>query len=216
MLADPEGTADLLRRLADPDRTVGRRALPSLAAEVGAAVVRWDLPAPDRVRAVSAGAVVVAPAADAVVVDRPDLLPLRGTRPVVPATSATAALVAEAYDVQLLSSLVELPSAGSGVASDWPEGLLVLPGTRLRRVPRLAAVDADGRSCPVPWLALDGVDLVDDTAGMDVLARVVAHRAGDWSGRYAVAARLSAAGDPALLAALDAEDDLAEEPVRRS
>ena len=115
LLADPDGTADLLRRLADPSRSVPRRALPSLTAEVAAAVLRWDLPVPDRVRAVHRGEVVVAPAADAVLVDRPDLLPLTGGRPVVPAPLSAVTQVAEAFDLALLSELVELPGGHVGV-----------------------------------------------------------------------------------------------------
>ena len=75
-------------------------------------------------------------------------------------------------------------------------------------MPELVALDAAGRRCRVPWLALDGVDLVAADAGPDVLARVLAHRSGDWSGRYALAVRWAAAGDAAALASLAAEDDL--------
>jgi hypothetical protein len=68
--------ADLLSRLADDSREVGRDSLRVIYRHLASC----EVTSPLRVRAVRDGALVVVDAADAVVVDAPDLLPLIGSR----------------------------------------------------------------------------------------------------------------------------------------
>ena len=63
---------------------------------------------PDEVRAVVDGRVAVVDAADAVVVDSPDLLPFTSGVPLLPVRPARAAELAELFQVRRLSESVPL------------------------------------------------------------------------------------------------------------
>ena len=180
---------DVLERLADPDRQVGREQLRALYAVLATAAVD----PPDRVRAVLEGKLAVVPAEDAVVVDRPDLLARVSPYAVLPVPLALAADLAEALDVALASEVVptldpggrplpwrwvcDMDAPGRVVVHDW-----------------LAAPTAGGELVPVSWLVAGGVDHV---VGADGMARALAWRLGDWDARHALAARLRGANDPA-------------------
>ena len=153
---------------------------PAALAEAAPAV---DPPA--AVRAVEAGRLVVVPAEDAVVVDRPDLLPRVAPYAVVPCPLDRAEALADVLDLPLASEVV--PAAGS-----VPGGVGIVEHERLQ------ASTAGGDLVDVVWIAAEHADHVVGIAGR---ARALAFRAGTWSDRYAVAARLSGAADPA-------EDDL--------
>ena len=183
---DPD---ELLERLADPTREVGRNQLRALYAVLAAA----DLDPPDRVRAVLDGELLVVPAEDAVVVDRPDLLARVAPYAVLPVPLPLAADLAEALDVALASEVVPAVDPG-GRPVRWREVCdLDAPGWVVVH-DRLAAPTAGGEQVPVNWVVAGDVDHVVGTAGM---ARAIAWRRGDWAARHAVAARLRGDNDPA-------------------
>src|SRR5205823_284497 len=80
LLAEPDGADELLDRLADARRPVTRAHLRALWTALAAVA---DVAPPDRVRAVLGDEVVVADAADALILDAPDLWPLAAARPLV-------------------------------------------------------------------------------------------------------------------------------------
>ena len=79
LLDEPGGAAELLDRLADPDRAVTAAQLHALYGAL-ADLDPEQVTLPDELRAVVDGRVRVVDAADAVVVDSPDLLPFTGGR----------------------------------------------------------------------------------------------------------------------------------------
>lgn len=74
LLEEPGGAAELLGRLADPDREVGGRQLHGLYGAL-AELDPEQVTLPDELRAVVDGEVVVVDAAEALIADAPDLLP---------------------------------------------------------------------------------------------------------------------------------------------
>lgn len=100
LLDEPGGAAELLSRLADPDREVSGRQLHGLYGAL-AELDPEQVTLPDELRAVVDGEVVVVDAADAVIADAPDLLPSPGAcrscrsprpaRPTWPTSSRCAA-----------------------------------------------------------------------------------------------------------------------------
>jgi hypothetical protein len=202
LLDEPGGADDLLGRLADQARPVARAQLRALWAALGAlSGTASDATPPDRVRAVIGDQVVVADAADSLVLDAPDLWPLLAARP----------LVLAPYDLALgLADLLDLP-----LASEEVPGVVESPGER-RPVPGAAAAllpDAPGEYVAHEKLLVDGVALpwrVHDgevhAASPDGLARGLAWAAGQWPLRHLTAALLAAPEDAARLLA-DADLD---------
>lgn len=80
LLDELGGAAELLDRLADPEREVGAAQLHALYGAL-ADLDPEQVTLPDELRAVVDGEVRVVDAADAVVADAPDLLPLAGGWP---------------------------------------------------------------------------------------------------------------------------------------
>jgi hypothetical protein len=142
------------------------------------------------------GGLGVVPAEDAVVVDRPDLLPLVAPYAVVPVPLAQARALAETLDVALASELLDVP-----VLHGEPQPWLEAPGAFVEHA-ALEAATAGGEVVPVTWLVRGDVDHV---VGPEGKARALAWRLGDWSQRHALLARFR--GDDEL-----AESDL--DPVQ--
>ncbi len=137
VLADePE---DLLERLADPGRTVGRAQLRA----VYAALATADVDPPARVRAVVDGDLQVVPAEDTVAVDRPDLLARVFPYAVLSVPLALAARLAEVLDIALASDVVPVAEPPTGKSISWQKSW---PGAlgRLCRHERLTVRDAGG------------------------------------------------------------------------
>lgn len=170
---DPAG---LLARLADPARSVGRDQLRAVHAAL--ALADPDVDPPQSVRAVLAGEVVVLPAEDCVVVDRPDLLARLAPYAVVPVPLHLAGALADVLDVALATEVV--PDAD-------------LPGSGVVVQDALRVPTAGGALVDVTWAAVGGADHVVGVAGR---ARAEAWRAGDWASRHTREARLRGA-DPA-------------------
>jgi hypothetical protein len=202
LLADPGGADDLLDRLADPSRPVARAQLRALWAALGASPgPAGEVTPPDRVRAILGDQVVVADAAEAFVLDAPDLWPLLARRP----------LVLAPYDLAFrLADLLDLP-----LASEEVPGVVESSGER-RPVPGAAAAilpDAPGEYVAHEKLLVDGAAVPWRVHGGEVhatspdgLARGLAWAAGQWPLRHLAAALLAAPEDAARLLA-DADLD---------
>jgi hypothetical protein len=188
--ADP---ADVLDRLADPARDVSREELRAWGGWLAAADPGK---VPSRVRAVRTGEVVVVDAADAVVVDAPDLLPLLGNRAVVPVAASAAADLADRLDLPLASELGTYAVVSTGV----PEADAILhAGLRVR--------DADGDERAVGWRLVDGALHVDRDRYAVGLGRGRAWRDGEWSQRHRLTEALA---DLVGGRIMEDEDDLDE------
>jgi hypothetical protein len=189
--ADPD---DLLDRLADPGREVGRDQLRALD--------RWlsgqPVTPPGRVRAVRGGDIVVVDAGDAVIVDAPDLLPLLGKLAVVPVAVALAEALAARLDVSLASELARYEVVSTGAGAD---DAVVHDVLRVR--------DVDGVEQPVAWRYLDGHLHVDRGRLAFGLGRGRAWRDGRWHERHR---RSEESSDPDGGMIRDGEDDFDIDP----
>ncbi|MGK5631928.1 sacsin N-terminal ATP-binding-like domain-containing protein [Streptomyces sp. URMC 123] len=188
LLDEPGGAAELLGRLADPGRPVTAAQLHgiySLLADLDPERVTL----PDELRAVVDGAVEVVDAADALVADAPDLLPLAAGRPLLPVRPSAAADLAELLQVTRLSEAYAagVPEEGTGAEREVPEAVRVLLGARTPG----AYVEHDE-------LVVDGVELdwrwtpdgVLHAATLEGVAAGLAWAAGQWPRRFEVAALL--------------------------
>ena len=201
LLAEPVGAEELLRRLADAARPVTRaqlRALWIALAEVA------DVEPPDRVRAVRRDEVVVADAAEVLVLDAPDLWPLVADQPLVLAPYDLAPQLADLIDIPLASEEVSGQVESTAERAAVPAAVLaVLPDAPHAYYAHDRLI-VDG--IPVPWRYTDGTV---HAAGVDGLACGLAWASGRWSARYLLAALLR---DPAAGPRLLAEADLDADP----
>ncbi|WP_233509942.1 sacsin N-terminal ATP-binding-like domain-containing protein [Actinomadura craniellae] len=201
LLAEPGGAAELLARLADPDRTVSRDRLRELWTALTDRPPGADpLRPPERVRAVVDGAPEVVAAADALVLDRPDLLPLLAGQPLVLAAYDRSEELADALDLQLASDEVPGEVVSRGVERPVPPVVRAVlpdaPGTYVAHDPLVV----DGVTAG--WRAVGGTV---HASGAEGLARGLAWVTGRWPDRLLVAAVLR---DPGALPDLLAEADL--------
>ncbi|MFG3318901.1 sacsin N-terminal ATP-binding-like domain-containing protein [Streptomyces sp. NPDC048171] len=186
LLDEPGGAAELLDRLADPGRPVTAAQLHALYGAL-ADLDPDQVTLPDDVRAVVDGEVRVVDAADAVVVDSPDLLPFTSGVPLLPVRPARAAELAELFQVRRLSESVTGHVDSEGTEHDVPEPVRVLLGARTP-----ASYVEHGE------LVVDGVEidwrLTDDgalhAATLEGVAAGLAWAAGQWPRRFEVAALL--------------------------
>ncbi|MFK4543667.1 hypothetical protein RKD29_003263 [Streptomyces tendae] len=186
LLDEPGGAAELLDRLADPDRPVTAAQLHALYGAL-ADLDPEQVTLPDEVRAVVDGEVRVVDAADAVVVDSPDLLPFTSGVPLLPVRPARAAELAELFQVRRLSESVTGRVDSEGTEHDVPEPVRVLLGARTPA----SYVEHEE-------LVVDGVEidwrLTDDgalhAATLEGVAAGLAWAAGQWPRRFEVAALL--------------------------
>ncbi|MDX6284541.1 MAG: hypothetical protein QOG53_26 [Frankiales bacterium] len=194
LVADREGVADLLDRLADSSRTVTRSMLSIVHAAIASSEVAREAPAPDAVRAVRVDEIAVVRANTAVIVDAPDLLPLVGSRAVVPVPLSLAADLADVLAVSTASELGAYRVVSKGSKQD--DHLLH---------DELLVEDADGARIRVPWRLVDGelhIDAVNTPFG---LGRGRAWQSGEWSRRHLLTELLDR---PYAQAELLAESDL--------
>ncbi|MFE9022074.1 sacsin N-terminal ATP-binding-like domain-containing protein [Streptomyces sp. NPDC007808] len=195
LLDEPGGAAELLDRLADPDRPVTSAQLHALYGAL-AELDPERVTLPDELRAVVDGRVEVVDAADAVVVDSPDLLPFTEGVPLLPVRPSRAAELAELFQVRRLSESVTGEVTSEGTEHDVPEPVRVLLGPRTPE----AYVEHEE-------LVVDGVEidwrLTDDgvlhAATLEGVAAGLAWAAGQWPRRFEVAALLE---DPSRTAEL--------------
>ncbi|MGF1341498.1 sacsin N-terminal ATP-binding-like domain-containing protein [Streptomyces flavovirens] len=186
LLDEPGGAAELLARLADEDRPVTAPQLHSLYTAL-AELDPEQVTLPDELRAVVDGEVRVADAADAVIADAPDVLPLTEGVPLLPVAPARAAELAELLQVRRLGESVEAEVTTEGEEHRVPESVRVLlgagtPGTYLEHAElRAGGVELDWRRTP------DGVVHASTLEGV---AAGLAWAAGQWPRRFEVAALL--------------------------
>ena len=190
LLGEPEGAAELLDRLADPSRTVSRERLRGLWRALSAADL--DVAAPERVRAFVNGEPEVVPAGDAIVVDRPDLLPLLAGQPLL----FVPVEVADALELTLGSEEVPGVITSPGAPREVPAVLrTVLPGAPESYVHHGRLV-VDGEE--IPWWYAGGTV---HASGVFGLARGAAWACGRWADRLLAEAVLRSPEDlPSLLA----------------
>jgi hypothetical protein len=207
LLAEPGGANELLTRMADSARPVTRAQLRALWIALSA--VAADVEPPDRVRAVRRNEVVVADAAEVLVLDAPDLWPLAAGHPLV---------LAPYYLAPQLADLLDLPLASeelTGQIESTPQRAAVpvivravLPDapTDYYSHDRLV-VDGIG----VPWRYTAGAV---HAAGIGGLACGLAWASGRWPARHLLDSLLR---DPAagtrLLADADLDADLPSAPT---
>ncbi|WP_371616517.1 sacsin N-terminal ATP-binding-like domain-containing protein [Streptomyces sp. NBC_00454] len=195
LLAEPGGAAELLARLADPEREVGGRQLHALYGAL-AELDPEQVTLPDELRAVVDGEVVVVDAADAVIADAPDLLPLTAGLPLLPVAPSRAADLAELFQVRRLSETVPAEVTTEGEEHEVPESVLHLLG------PATPASYVEHEELLAGGIELDWRRTPDGTlhaATLEGVAAGLAWAAGQWPRRFEVAALLE---DPSRTAEL--------------
>jgi hypothetical protein len=217
VLADQRAAGDLLDRIADGTRTLDA---PVLAAVYGAIARHGDQVAPPpRLPARVDGRTVVVDADEVVVVDAPDLLPLLGSRPVLPVAAGSALDLADVLDVDLASELGDYAVVGQpSSAHKWADvpgvvralqraGLDTPPTARVLTYQTLLVRDVDGVEVQVRWRSIGEDDHVraDDPGA---LGRALAWRTNQWHLRAAMTEALRAGSDEGAGTLLDAEDTL--------
>ncbi|MGW2469429.1 sacsin N-terminal ATP-binding-like domain-containing protein [Streptomyces bauhiniae] len=186
LLDEPGGAAELLDRLADPDRPVTPVQLHGLYSAL-ADLDPEQVTLPDELRAVRDGRAVVVDARDAVVVDSPDLLPFTSGVPLLPVRPSLAGALAELFQVRRLSESVTGAVDSEGTEHEVPDAVRALLGAG---VPA-GYVEHDE-------LLVDGVEidwrLTDDgvlhAATLEGVAAGLAWASGQWPRRFEVAALL--------------------------
>ncbi|MFD5795374.1 sacsin N-terminal ATP-binding-like domain-containing protein [Streptomyces diastatochromogenes] len=186
LLDEPGGAAELLERLADPERPVAAAQLHGLYGAL-AELEPEQVTLPDDLRAVTDGRVTVVDAADAVVVDSPDLLPFTSGVPLLPVRPSRAAELAELFQVRRLSESVTGEVTSEGAEHDVPDPVRVLLG------PRTPDTYVEHEE-----LVVDGVEIdwrltgdgVLHAATLEGVAAGLAWAAGQWPRRFEVAALL--------------------------
>ncbi|WP_069815944.1 sacsin N-terminal ATP-binding-like domain-containing protein [Streptomyces sp. TP-A0874] len=188
LLAEPGGSAELLARLADPDRPVTAAQLHGLYSAL-AELDPEQVTLPDELRAVLDGEPRVVDATAALVADAPDLMPFTAGRPLLPVRPGAAADLAELLQVRRLSEAVTAEAPAGGEPRAVPESVEALlgpatPTSYLEHAELLVGeVELDWRLTPDGTL---------HAATLEGLAAGLAWAAGEWSRRFEVAALLEA------------------------
>ncbi|TGN73875.1 molecular chaperone Hsp90 [Streptomyces bauhiniae] len=186
LLDEPGGAAELLDRLADPDRPVTPVQLHGLYSAL-ADLDPEQVTLPDELRAVRDGRAVVVDARDAVVVDSPDLLPFTSGVPLLPVRPSLAGALAELFQVRRLSESVTGAVDSEGVEHEVPDSVRALlgPGTPAGYVEHDELL-VDG--VEIDWRLTD--DGVLHAATLEGVAAGLAWASGQWPRRFEVAALL--------------------------
>ncbi|MFI5885425.1 sacsin N-terminal ATP-binding-like domain-containing protein [Streptomyces sp. NPDC051554] len=195
LLDEPGGAAELLDRLADPDREVTGTQLHALYSAL-ADLDPEQVTLPDDLRAVVDGEVTVVDAADAVVVDSPDLLPFTAGVPLLPVRPSRAAELAELFQVRRLSESITGEVTSEGTEHDVPESVRTLLG------PLTPATYVEHDELVVDGVEIDWRRTRDGALHASTLEGVaagLAWAAGQWPRRFEVAALLE---DPSRTAEL--------------
>ncbi|MEC4574749.1 sacsin N-terminal ATP-binding-like domain-containing protein [Streptomyces virginiae] len=186
LLDEPGGAAELLGRLGDPDREVTDRQLHGLYGAL-ADLDPEQVTLPDELRAVVDGEVLVVDAADAVIADAPDLLPLATGLPLLPVSPSRAADLADLLQVRRLSDTVPAEVTTPGEKHEVPESVRILLG------PATPATYFEHEELVAGGTELDWRRTPDGTLHASTLEGVaagLAWSAGQWPRRFEVAALL--------------------------
>ncbi|MFE6958699.1 sacsin N-terminal ATP-binding-like domain-containing protein [Streptomyces sp. NPDC057696] len=195
LLDEPGGAAELLDRLADPEREVGAAQLHALYGAL-ADLDPEQVTLPDELRAVVDGEVRVVDAADAVVADAPDLLPLAGGLALLPVSPGRAADLADLFQVRRLSATADAEVTQEGAEHPVPESVRTLLG------PAIPQTYVEHEELFVAGMEVDWRRTSDGTVHASTLEGVaagLAWAAGQWPRRFEVAALLE---DPSRTAEL--------------
>lgn len=195
LLDEPGGASELLGRLADPGLPVDAAQLHGLYSLL-ATLDPEEVTLPDELRAVVDGEVRVVDAADALVADAPDLLPLASGRPLLPVKPTLAADLAAVLDVRRLGDVLPAPAPGGGEVREVPGAVRVLlPGAPATYVEHdelvIDGVEVDWRLTPDGTL---------HAATVEGVAAGLAWAAGQWPRRFEAAALLE---DPSRVGELE-------------
>ncbi|MEU4350179.1 molecular chaperone Hsp90 [Streptomyces sp. NPDC023838] len=186
LLDEPGGAAELLARLADEDRPVSDAQLHALYTAL-ADLDPDQVTLPDELRAVVDGEVRVVDAADAVVADAPDLLPLTSGVPLLPVAPSRAADLADLLQVRRLGESVTAEVTSVGTERSVPEAVRVLLG------PATPSTYVEHEELLAGGVELDWRRAGDGTvhaATLEGVAAGLAWAAGQWPRRFEVAALL--------------------------
>ncbi|KRV50067.1 molecular chaperone Hsp90 [Wenjunlia vitaminophila] len=194
LLDEPGGPAELLARLADPERD----ATPAQVHGCYAALADLDpavLTLPDELRAVVGDRTRVVDAADALVADAPDLLPLVEEEPLLPVPPGLADDLAELLQVRRASEVYRAEVVSEGERHRVPDEVLrLLPGapTEYDEHEELLVTagpdTAPGSTVEVDWRYTGGRL---HAATVEGLASGLAWSAGQWQRRFEIAALLA-------------------------
>jgi hypothetical protein len=197
LLAAPGGPDELLDRLADPDREeIGAAQLAGLY-DALAEVPEDRVEPPAALRALIGGEPVTADAAQVAVLDAPDLLPLLGDRPYLPAAPRNAERLADLLDLSLASELAAGRVTSQGERQQVPEVVRELVPEVPETYVEHEELVLDGE-VETDWRVVDGQV---HAATFDGLARALAWAAGRWDRRHLIAALLAEPERAAELAA---------------
>ncbi|WP_156724978.1 sacsin N-terminal ATP-binding-like domain-containing protein [Streptomyces apocyni] len=183
LLDEPGGAAELLERLADPECDVSAAQLHALYGAL-ADLDPEQVTLPDELRAVVDGEVRVVDAADAVVADAPDLLPLAAGLALLPVRPARAAELAELFQVRRLSEVgsgADVPDEGVERAVPDSVRALLGPATPATYREHEELGDLDWRRTP---------DGTVHAATLEGVAAGLAWATAQWPRRFEVAALL--------------------------
>ncbi|QLH27069.1 sacsin N-terminal ATP-binding-like domain-containing protein [Streptomyces sp. Rer75] len=193
LLDEPGGAAELLARLADPDRPVTSaqlHAIYGLLADLDPEQVTL----PDELRAVVDGEPRVVDADGVLVADAPDLMPLAEAdgRALLPVRPARAAELAELFQVRRLSEAYPAPVTSQGEPHEVPAAVReLLPDAPLSYVEHEELLIEGGTE--LDWRYVQGPDGPGGTLHASTVEGVAAGlswAAGHWSRRFEVAALL--------------------------
>jgi hypothetical protein len=186
LLAAPGGPAELLDRLADPERPVPGTRLAALYTALSE-LPPERLDPPETLRAWEDGELVIADAAEVVVLDAPDLLPLLDGRPCLAVPADCAGPLADLLELDLAGETVVGAVTSVGEPQPVPEAVReLLPECPDTYMEHDELILDDARE--VFWRVVDGVAHASTFDGM---ARALAWAAGRWDRRHLVAALLA-------------------------
>ncbi|WP_063730521.1 sacsin N-terminal ATP-binding-like domain-containing protein [Streptomyces sp. RTd22] len=193
LLDEPGGAAELLARLADPDRPVTPAQLHAIYGRL-ADLDPEQVTLPDELRAVEDGEPRVVDADGVLVADAPDLMPLAEAdgRALLPVRPARAAELAELFQVRRLSEAYPAPVTSQGEPHEVPAAVReLLPDAPLAYVEHEELLVEGG--IELDWRYVSGPHEADATLHASTVEGVAAGlswAAGHWSRRFEVAALL--------------------------
>ncbi|MBM9505167.1 sacsin N-terminal ATP-binding-like domain-containing protein [Actinacidiphila acididurans] len=186
LLSEPGGPAELLARLADPDRPVTPAQLHRLYAALADLDPEQINLLPEDLRAVVDGVPEVVDAADALVADAPDLLPLTAGRPLLPVPPRLAGALAELFQVRRLSEAVEAEVISEGEPHEvLPAVHDLLPGAPSEYIEHEELLVTG--NVELDWRWIDGTL---HAATVEGVAAGLAWATGHWQRRFELAALL--------------------------
>jgi hypothetical protein len=185
LLGAPGGPDELLERLADPERPVNGPQLTALYTALSEIPAEHVTP-PAALRAWQDGELVVIEAAEVVVIDAPDLLPLLDGRSYLAVPADAAAPLADLLDIDLVSEAISGAVSSEGQPQPVPDVIRqLLPECPDTYIEHDELILDDG--VEVSWRVIDGVPHASTFDGM---ARALAWVGRRWDRRHLVAALL--------------------------